>query len=181
MWSVTKADIHQTLANVCTRVMHDHSLSEDSRHKRAKALLLLGEEYCKCGVPADKGIEDFLAKLGTQTGMYGQSAQSTSTPSSSSEGEEHNPSFPTEASVLACFAELNNMSIKEMKLRIAQLNGSLSPLDIEKNDVRRKLKSLLCRQLSVEALRKYVTDQVGSDLDVSQCDRDFLVEMVLQL
>jgi len=191
MWSVTKADVQQTLANVCMRVLHDHSVTPESRAKRAKGLLLLGEEYCKCGVPAGKGIEDFLSRMGMQTGMWGPEAPKPNGESTESEDHSSNssspfnpsglhPRFATEDKVLACLGEVDALSIKELKVRIEQLKGSADGC-IEKSDIRRRLKVCCCKLLSVEALRKHVASQAEGVIDVKDADRDMLTDMILQM
>ena len=193
MWSVTKADVQQTLANVCTRVLHDHSITPESRSKRAKALLILGEEYCKCGVPVATGIEDFLSKLGTQTGMFGPEQ----TPAPSGDGEPQNsdasdgstnggpfegihPRFASEAKLMQCLSEVESLGIKEMRLRIEQLRGTAEGC-IEKGDIKIRLKSVLCRHLPVEALRKHVAAQSEGVFDVKDASREVLTDIILQL
>jgi len=191
MWSVTKADIQQTLANVCTRVMHDHAVTPETRAKRAKALLLLGQEYCKCGVPANVGIEDFLTRMGTQTGMFGAESPEQNPQQSDQAGSNDkdsnpkrfdgiHPSLASEEKIFACLAGVNKMSIKEMKQNIEKLRGSLSPLEIEKKDVARKLKRLLVNHLSVEALRAHVAKSCEGVIDVQTCDKEMLIDIVLQ-
>jgi len=191
MWSVTKADVQQTLANVCTRVMHDHSITTESRARRAKALLLLGEEYCKCAVPVGSGIEDFLEKMGVQTGMFGEPAQPNPNPSASPppspEGrggvfEGAHDRFNTEAKVLAALVEVESLGIKEMRSRIEQLKGNANGC-IEKADVKKRLKYLLCQHLSVEALRKHVAQQLGSEgiIDTRDAEREMLVDIIMNL
>jgi hypothetical protein len=38
---------------------------------RREALLILGTEYCKVSVSSSAGLEDLVAKMGQQSGMYG--------------------------------------------------------------------------------------------------------------
>ncbi len=43
MWSATELDIRSTLSRVCTKITHDHSVSDSARRLRVRALLVLGE------------------------------------------------------------------------------------------------------------------------------------------
>ena len=42
-WYFTDIDIRSTLANVCFKVLHDHSVSNTVLNERAKALKILGD------------------------------------------------------------------------------------------------------------------------------------------
>ena len=194
MWAVTKADVQQTLTNVCTRVMHDHSVSSDNRARRARALLILGEEYCKCGVAAHIGLEDFLNRMGAQTGMFGPEGGGASSTEGSSSGEEdtHTPaaaaggtaaphaSLDTDDKIEACLRALDSLSIKDIKTRIGWLQGKSDDC-LEKLELKRRLKGLLCRHLSLEALRRFVATQCEGIIDVASCDRAMLTDIIVQL
>ena len=48
---------------VCRRVTRDHAVDERTRLIRTKALLILGEEFMRYGVPSEKGISELLSKM----------------------------------------------------------------------------------------------------------------------
>jgi hypothetical protein len=56
---------------VCDKVLHDCSVSSEVLKMRREALLILGTEYCKVSVSSSAGLEDLVAKMGQQSGMYG--------------------------------------------------------------------------------------------------------------
>jgi len=66
MWHITELDIQKTLAKVCHKVTHDHSVSDDILMKRKKALLLLGEAYANHGLSLEHGLADLRSKLSAQ-------------------------------------------------------------------------------------------------------------------
>ncbi len=43
MWAVTELDIRNTLAHVCKKVTHDHSVDQETRTSRCKGLQIIGE------------------------------------------------------------------------------------------------------------------------------------------
>ena len=45
LWRVTELDIRSTIATVCRKVTHDHSVDEKVLKLRLKALNILGEVY----------------------------------------------------------------------------------------------------------------------------------------
>jgi hypothetical protein len=75
MWHVTELDIRSTLAKVCKKVTHDHSVDEATRIKRKNALKILGEAFIKNGVPYEKGLHDIKQRL-TQQMMEAQAHSS---------------------------------------------------------------------------------------------------------
>ena len=195
MWAVTKADVQQTLTNVCTRVMHDHSVSTETRAKRARALLILGEEYCKCGVLASIGLDDFLKRMGTQTGMFGADASNQFNPDGSPMGEPSeeqarstsgpppdcpSPNFNTQEKLLACLRDIGDLSIKDIKIRIGWLQGKSDDC-IEKLDLKRRLKLLLCKHLTVESLRNFLGTQCEGIVDVTSYGHAMLTDIIVQL
>lgn len=175
--------MQQTLANVCTRVLHDHSISTDARAKRAQALLMLGQEFCKCGVPASEGIENFLNRMGNQSGMFGDSppSQKPEDPPSPSPDpfSDLHPRWNSEDNILQCLNETDSLSIKEMKIRLEQLRGNAEGC-IEKSDVKKRLRAACCNFLTVESLRKHVAHS-AEEIDLMDADREMLVDMILQL
>lgn len=59
-------DIRSTLANVCRKVTHDHSVSEAVRLERCKALKILGKIFMKHGGTLEAGLGDIRNKLASQ-------------------------------------------------------------------------------------------------------------------
>lgn len=47
MWRVTELDIRSTIAKICKKVTHDHSVDDLARERRMRALQLIGESYIK--------------------------------------------------------------------------------------------------------------------------------------
>ena len=66
MWHVTELDIRSTLAKVCKKVTHDHSVDEATRVKRKNGLKLLGEAFIQNGIPYEKGLHDIKQRLQQQ-------------------------------------------------------------------------------------------------------------------
>lgn len=71
LWHITKYDIKTTLSTACHKVVHDHSVSEEDRRKRAQALMILGEEYVRHSLASGLGIDALLTHIGLTTGMFG--------------------------------------------------------------------------------------------------------------
>jgi len=88
MWHVTEIDIRMTLAKVCIKVCHDHSVNEAVRSQRLHALKALGEVYLSCGGPLDKGISEMIGKVKEmQSGGKASSSSSSSVDSHEEEAE----------------------------------------------------------------------------------------------
>ena len=66
-------DIRSTLANVCFKALHDHSVSAEILLKRAKALKILGECFIAKGGSMAAGLGDIKMKLASQ--MNGGTAE----------------------------------------------------------------------------------------------------------
>ena len=47
MWRVTELDIRSTIAKICKKVTHDHSVDDVARGRRMRGLQLIGESYTK--------------------------------------------------------------------------------------------------------------------------------------
>mmetsp|Transcript_22556 Transcript_22556/g.45386 ORF Transcript_22556/g.45386 Transcript_22556/m.45386 type:complete len:612 (+) Transcript_22556:55-1890(+) len=73
MWYFTEMDIRSTLANVCFKALHDHSVSAEILLKRAKALKILGECFIAKGGSMAAGLGDIKMKLASQ--MNGGTAE----------------------------------------------------------------------------------------------------------
>ena len=53
LWRVTELDIRGTLAKICRKVTHDHSVDELAIKKRLRALAILGNAFLDHGKPLD--------------------------------------------------------------------------------------------------------------------------------
>jgi curved DNA-binding protein CbpA len=80
MWSVTEIDIRNTLAKVCHKAIHDHSVDESTRLLRLQALRILGEVFCKSGVSKEEGLKDLMSRLGLRGAGAAAGAGATTTP-----------------------------------------------------------------------------------------------------
>lgn len=78
-WYITEMDIRSTLANVCRKVTHDHSVDDAMLLKRIKALKLLGEFFLKQGASTQDGLTDLKLRLKQQQGG-GAAAKESSEP-----------------------------------------------------------------------------------------------------
>lgn len=65
---MTELDIRSTVARVCYKVLHDHSVDEPTRLKRCKALLALGKLFLAHGGSTAAGLGDIKARLGQMSG-----------------------------------------------------------------------------------------------------------------
>jgi len=171
LWQLTKSDIEETLKHVCKKVLFDHSVSDITRQRRALALFMLGEEYVLHQVKDMNGIEDFLDRLGKQTGLFSEdnpdfspftggtkdSAAAAGTTGSASAGGKSGFTTPGEAffsdalskeMLLQMQARVDMASVKELKENIAALGGDVSHC-LEKEDLRNYLNELLSIRLSV--------------------------------
>lgn len=72
MWNMSQLDIEKTLTKVVEKVTHDHSVDKVTIEKRQEALLLLGAEFSKHGVPVEVGLADIQGKFSDN--MRGASA-----------------------------------------------------------------------------------------------------------
>ena len=68
-------DIRGTLANVCTKVLHDHSVSNDVLEHRARALKILGELFISKGGSMAAGLGDVKTRLHNQMSGAGAEAK----------------------------------------------------------------------------------------------------------
>lgn len=167
LWQMTKGDIEDTLKHVCKKVLHDHSVSARTRQRRAEALFMLGEEYVLFQVQDMSGIQDFLDRLGKQTGLFSENPDfSTFTGAAQGkdaegkEGTEKGPgafNAPGEAFfsdalskevLLHMRVRVEVATVKELKECIAALGGDASHC-IEKADLKKYLTELLEIRLSV--------------------------------
>lgn len=155
LWEITKGDIHNTLRRVCIKVLRDRSVSSDIRRRRASALYKLGEVYASHQVGESKALRELTERLGTQTGFYGAAAETDFSafgqqPSAEEKSNSKDAggvaagADPEEVLVelVALQSRVDDMTIKELKQRVAELGGDPSQC-IEKSDLRRRLHELL--------------------------------------
>ena len=65
MWAVTELDIRHTLAQVCKKVTHDHSVDGETRKLRMKGLELIGSVFIECGGSTEAGMGDIINRMTT--------------------------------------------------------------------------------------------------------------------
>ena len=49
LWRLTELDIRATVANICRKATHDHSVDTLARQRRLQALMLLGDAFVANG------------------------------------------------------------------------------------------------------------------------------------
>lgn len=173
LWQVTKGDIEETLKHVCKKVLHDHSVTQHTRQRRAEALLLLGEQYVLRRVNDTSGINDFLERIGRQTGIFTDTPDFSPFSAAGAAGAgagghgsggvhtgvpgEGGFTAPNEAffsdalskeALLDMQARVDASSARELREMIALLGGDASHC-LEKGDFQRYLNELLEIRLSV--------------------------------
>jgi hypothetical protein len=161
LWQMTKADIEETLKHVCKKVLHDHSVSERTRQRRAQALLILGEQYVLRRVRDIDGIQEFVERIGRQTGIFsdhpdfspfgvGKEGEQKAGDFGTSEDAFFSDALSKEA-LLEMQTRVDTSSVRELKEAIAALSGN--PADaahcIEKEDLRKYVHELLLVRLSM--------------------------------
>jgi hypothetical protein len=158
LWQVTKSDIEETLKHVCKKVLHDHSVTEHTRQRRAQALLILGEQYVLRRVRDIDGIQEFVERIGRQTGIFSDHPD-FSPFGAGKEGEQKAGGFGTpgdaffsdalsKEALREMQARVDSSSVRELKEAIAALGGDAAHC-IEKEDLRKYLHELLLIRLSV--------------------------------
>lgn len=75
MWNMSQLDIEKTISRVVEKVTHDHSVDKATIEKRQEALLLLGEEFSKHGVPVEAGLADLKGKFAGASSAASAEAQ----------------------------------------------------------------------------------------------------------
>jgi len=63
LWNITVLDVEYTLRNVCVKIFKDVSVPKAARTQRAKALMTLGEIFCKYGRSTEAGLSEFTAMI----------------------------------------------------------------------------------------------------------------------
>ncbi len=109
-------------------------MTQTTRDRRAKALLLLGTEYCRRSVVEKQAISEFLERLGQQTGLFGQGTPAENDEFDSDEesqrehiGAEESKRFEREELSLDELSDLvsrvDTMGVRELKEYIQLLGG----------------------------------------------------------
>jgi curved DNA-binding protein CbpA len=199
LWRITRLDIQNTLTNVCTKALHDHSVDEPQLVLRQKALYLLGKEYCAKSVDAESALEDLLERIGAQSGLFGTDAEAASAGAGAdgadgAGGAENGQSSSAEAApvveemdretALKILEELPTYSVRDIISRIDKYGGKPSRQGcVEKSELRRVLRALALVPLSEEELREVAgqLEQVSAlGIDVQICDREMLIDVIMQ-
>jgi hypothetical protein len=169
MWYLTKMDIANTLNNVCNKIIRDHSVTSDVIQKRKEALLILGQEYSIRAVTVDQGMEDLLNRMGMAQGFPG-SEPYTAPPTA-------NKYDPKE--IRKILKDIDTFTVKDLKDRIVEFGGDHSRC-VEKKEMVSALRRLLILQLDLENLRDLVSSQKNNVIDVAHCEREVLLDILLQ-
>ena len=193
LWTMTKSDIEYTVSIACAKVLHDHSVGEEIREKRAEGLLVIGDIFTKVQVSKAEGIENLLNQIGMQSGMFGDVPQAFPGSDSTRSGEEQetsNPSHNTDENILNndktfinCFVNVNNFSNKDLKLKISQCNG-VSIDCLEKSELKKRLRSLLIGKMSEQAIRTvakelFTDSQFLDAMDLDSCEIDIIKDILM--
>jgi len=200
LWMVIRQDVTATLDVSLSKLLHDHSVSDEARMARARGLRAVGEAYIKEAhaaslstggkVSPGQGIEALVGKLGQQSGLFGDAAAAAD---DDEEPEtERVPATPPPPALLwwstddgcsRCCQEIPSLSVAELQQRILSLRGSSSDC-LEKTDLRRRLRSLLVPHLSTRALAVEVArvlSSSGKETDAELCagwEREALVDVM---
>mmetsp|Transcript_23585 Transcript_23585/g.39300 ORF Transcript_23585/g.39300 Transcript_23585/m.39300 type:complete len:664 (+) Transcript_23585:76-2067(+) len=182
MWQLTKSDIEDTLKHVCKKVLHDHSVGAGTRKRRAQALLIVGEIFVLKRVKELNALEDFLEKMGRQTGLFSDSPEfvnpfDAAGEGESKDGEEARPKASPEEFAKAeasyfrdvlskdvlhdIISRVDEASVKELREYIDTLGGDGSEC-IEKADLKQLLNELIMLRLSA------LEEQEEAKLDADQ-------------
>ena len=84
MWRVTELDIRSTIAKVCKKVTHDHSVDKVALQRRLRGLRIVGESYIKL-TPDCSSYGASAADVTTMMQPILSQAQGAAPPDSSSE------------------------------------------------------------------------------------------------
>eukprot|EP01038_Epipyxis_sp_PR26KG_P011423 gene11423-15307_t len=146
LWQLNKSDIKSTLKHVCNKVLRDHSVPNSIIQKRAEGLYALGAEFYSKNANELLALEEFIDKLGVQSGMYGEEPTHnypTSDPNNNNNNEENNQKRRMEKTeILTYISSIDQLSVKELKDAIAKYDGDYSNC-LEKSDLKLKLLTIL--------------------------------------
>lgn len=168
LWQITKSDIQSTLTSACTKVLHDHSKTPATLEKRRLALLELGKQYLTKGVEIDKGLKDFVDRIGKQTGLYGDHEGPPGHHSTSIDGEgdkaaasaAHADSIHlNHETAVDIMTRLDSLKVKEITEFIDHFGGDRKTC-VEKPELKRVLISLVVKELTDEELQQYAVEKL---------------------
>jgi len=188
MWLVTKMDITTTIAAVCTKVLHDVSVTPEARALRCEALLILGEEFFKRGRSEKEGLEDLLSRMGHMpTPDGGPGAGPGAGAGAGAEGEAQESSSgddsdTTDAIFISLFASTFSLSVGDLKDKIVEHSGAHSLVGcVEKKDLKAALRRICLKKLSLAGLRLLARDHLRlADLAaLPTMPRDALVSKIM--
>lgn len=138
---MTKSDIQSTLANVSNKVLRDNGVTSKTIKRRAKALLLLGQVFLEHKVSFGEGMDDFLNRIGKQTGLFGEELRREE-----SAEEKDDDSLDNPKTLMEMLDAIDSMSVKELKGLIKEFG--INPDEyIEKSELRSKLHELISAKL----------------------------------
>lgn len=162
-----------TIKHVCKKLLLDQSVTKQVRNRRARLLLVLGQEYTKKHVNTTYGLDDFLERIGRQTGIFSDESTEYNpcnypTDIHKEEGEENDEDADnkdvnnvdvdnskhykyskvlTKDDILSIVSNMDQFNIKELKEHIILLNGNHTDC-LEKEDLKKRLESLLMPRLN---------------------------------
>jgi curved DNA-binding protein CbpA len=198
LWMVIRQDVTATLDVSLSKLLHDHSVSDEARMARARGLRAVGEAYIKEAhvaslstggkVSPGQGIEALVGKLGQQSGLFGDAAAAAAEEPETEQVPATTPPpalswWSTDDGCSRCCQEIPSLSVAELQQRILSLRGSSSDC-LEKTDLRRRLRSLLVPHLSTRALAVEVArvlSSSGKETDAEMCagwEREALVDVM---
>lgn len=147
LWEITKSDINKTLRHVCRKILDDRSLSSRVIMRRAMALQLVGETFMKKqkqkGGSAKSGIDDFLQRIGVQTGLFGDSP-----PGFPGETQQEKSGFLkySKDELKEIIGKIDSYSVKELKGLIADFDGDVHKC-IEKSELKIYVNELVMEKI----------------------------------
>ncbi len=153
LWHMVKSDVQSTVKHVCNKLLRDTSVSAETIERRAQALYVLGREFCDKAVSEQEGLEDFLTRMGANSGLFGtEHAPSGAAAESMPSAETDNPlnraaqeQWPRER-VLELVSRVEEMGVRELKETIAAMGGDSSDC-VEKSDLRNRLNDVFAARL----------------------------------
>lgn len=168
LWRMTCDDINTTLRHVCTKILTDNSVSIQTRNRRARILQLIGEQYCKNKVSPSEALDEFLTRLGRQTGLFGAEESTEFNPFAEQQAEDGDEAVDgvavaeeekegedyskireaTKAKLLVLLSQVDTISIKQLKDEIVALQGHHTDC-LEKKDLVLRLNTLIAEHLNV--------------------------------
>jgi len=165
LWEVTKGDISSTLRIVCNKVLRDHSVTSETLSRRSEALLILAEEFKKNSADEKNGLQDFITKMGSQTGLYGDDVDANA--EKANEDKDNIPVAKevetTKASAMG-FDYVHVNSVEELRAAIANIDTfsvkQLKQLLIELGNESKKAEMFVEKKELKECVLKQLTEQL---------------------